>query len=81
MQSGIDFAEMARVQQTDPEMHAYRMAGTNLRFEDVPVGNTSITLLTDVSNGRQRPVVPEPWYLNRGAVAYSMQSMAFLTRP
>jgi len=61
LHGGIDFKEMAQVQQTDPEMHAYRTSVTDLRFEDVPVGNTGLTLLSDVSTGRQRPVVPESW--------------------
>ena len=42
-------------------MQAYRTAITDLKFQDVPVDDSGLTLLCDVSTGRQRPVVPQAW--------------------
>ena len=53
---GIDFRELARAQQQDPEAGAVRTAITNLRLQDVEIGGH--TLLCDVSQGRPRPLVP-----------------------
>ena len=61
LHEGIDFKAMAREQQGDPEMQAYRTAITDLKFQDVPVDDSGLTLLCDVSTGRQRPVVPQAW--------------------
>ncbi len=58
---GLDFEEMARAQQADPEVHAYRTAISGLNLQDVPMGDTSLTLLCDISMGQQRPVVPANW--------------------
>ena len=58
LNEGVDFAAMAQTQHSDPEIHAYRTAVTNLRFEDVAVENSPFILLCDVSTGQQRPVVP-----------------------
>ncbi len=60
--AGIDFRAMAQEQQADPEIHAYRTAVTDLKFEDIPVDDSSgLTLLCDISTGKQRPVVPATW--------------------
>ncbi len=61
VQDGLHFEEMAQAQQADPEIHAYRTAITNLRFQDFPFGSAGNTLLCDTSTGRQRLVVPASW--------------------
>jgi len=62
VQLGLDFAEMARAQQVDPEAHAYRTAITGLIWQDLPVqGHADCTILCDVSTGRPRPLVPASW--------------------
>ena len=61
LHEGVDFQAMAREQQSDPEIHAYRTSITGCQFQDVPVGNAGLTLLCDVSTGKQRPVVPQSW--------------------
>ena len=61
LHEGIDFKAMAREQQDDQEMQIYRTTITSLQFEDVPVDNSGVTLLCDVSTGKQRPVVPQAW--------------------
>ena len=53
---GIDFRELARVQQQDPEAGAVRTTITNLHLQDVEIGG--ITLLCDISQGLPRPWVP-----------------------
>ncbi len=62
LHEGIDYKAMAEDQRTDPEIHAFRTAITGLRFEDVLLEEDSgLTLLCDVSTGRQRPLVPKVW--------------------
>ena len=57
--SGVDYSEMARCQQQDAdETLAYQTAVTCLRWEDIPIGNSNLTLLCDTSTGRVRPLVP-----------------------
>ena len=53
---GIDYQQMARDQQLDPELPAYKTSITGLRFRDVPYAGT--TLCCDVSTGSPRPLVP-----------------------
>ena len=47
--------------QVAPGVQAYRTAITNLRLEDIPIGNSNISLLCNVSTGRPRPIVPISW--------------------
>ena len=61
VQPGLDYQAMASAQADDPDVQAYRMAITSLRFKDVPFANGTSTLLCDVSTGVPRPVVPEAW--------------------
>lgn len=62
VQLGLSFADLARAQQSDPEMAAYRTSITGLTWSDEPVqGHPGLTLLCDVSRGRPRPLVPESW--------------------
>ena len=49
------------VDQVAPEVQAYRTAITNLRLEDIPIGNSNVSLLCEVSTGRPRPIVPISW--------------------
>ena len=58
---GLDYQAMSLVQQSDPNVQAYRTAITSLRLEDVPFSNDSFTLLCNVSTGTPRPVVPKSW--------------------
>ena len=43
------------------EVLAYRTAITNLWLKDIPIGNSNVSLLCDVSTGRHRPIVPISW--------------------
>ena len=43
------------------EVQAYRTAITNLRLEDISIGNSNVSLLCDVSTGRPWPIVPTSW--------------------
>ncbi len=62
LHEGVDFKAMAQDKQADPKTHAYRTAITGLQFQDIPVDNSSgLTLLCNVSTGKQRPVVPGSW--------------------
>ena len=56
---GIDFWELARAQQRDPELPAVRTAATALRWQDVDIGGAR--LLCDVSGWSPRPWVPAPF--------------------
>ena len=56
----LDYTAMAAAQ-TCPVIKAYRTAITNLRFEDIVVGNSKTTLLCDISTGTPRSIVPFPW--------------------
>lgn len=61
LHKGLNFEEMAKAQQVDTEISTYRSSTTCLRLEDIPVGPSGLTLLCDISTGRQRPIVPESW--------------------
>ena len=54
---GIDYNDLARAQQKDPETAAARTMITNLRMQDVVLGG--VALLCDVSGNSPRPWVPE----------------------
>ena len=56
---GVDFRELARAQQRDPELPAVRTAATALRWRDVDLGGTR--LLCDISGRAPRPWVPGPF--------------------
>ena len=56
---GIDFRELAKAQRQDPETRAARTAISGLRLQDVDMGGAM--LLCDVSQGRPRPWVPDPF--------------------
>ena len=45
-----------------PEVQAYLMAITNLRLEDIIVGDSKTTLLCNISTGTPRPIVPLSWH-------------------
>ena len=59
-QINLNYQDMA-ADQVAPEVQAYRTAITNLRLEDIPIGNSNVSLLCDVSTGRPRPIVPISW--------------------
>lgn len=58
---GIDYSAMAKAQQDDEEIKAYRTAITNLTLEDIPFGVGDETILCDTSTGKPRPIVPSSW--------------------
>jgi transposase InsO family protein len=58
---GLDFSAMALAQKDDDDVQAYRTAITGLDIKDVEFGANGNTLLCDVSTGKARPIVPEPW--------------------
>ena len=57
----IDYEQLTRDQAQDTEMDMYWTAISALKFEDVTIGDSTHTLLCDVSIGRPRSVVPEKW--------------------
>lgn len=61
LSTGINYKAMADCQASDYDVQAYRTAITGLVIKDIPFYNDGTTLLCDVSTGRPRPVVPQPW--------------------
>ena len=53
IQPGIDFGALAREQQQDPELEAYKTAITNLRLKLISVDNVNV--MCDISTSRPRP--------------------------
>jgi len=58
LQIGVDYTGMAKAQQADDEIQAYRTAISGMTLEDVVFGSNGETLLCDTSTGQPRPVVP-----------------------
>jgi len=58
---GIDYEELAKCQQSDAGVQAYRTAITGLRLKDIPLAGSPHTILCDVSTVRPRPIVPSSW--------------------
>ena len=56
IQPGIDYGALAREQQQDPELDAYKTAITNLRLKLISVDNVNV--MCDISTSRPRPLVP-----------------------
>ena len=56
--SAVDYERMAQLQREDDEMPAYRTAITGLQLVDLPLLDSTDTLLCDISQGYARPVVP-----------------------
>jgi cleavage and polyadenylation specificity factor subunit 1 len=54
----IDFSAMAAAQSTDCEFQQLKDTSTTLNFVTVPIEGTDLTLICDVSTGKQRPYVP-----------------------
>ena len=61
VQLGIDYQDMAKAQQEDTEVQAYRTATSKLKLEDIPYGTHDTTILCDISTGHARPIVPVSW--------------------
>ncbi len=59
LHNGVDYEAMARLQQEDEETLAYRTSITGLKWENIPVGKSGLTLLCDTSTGKPRPLVPQ----------------------
>ncbi|KAK3895735.1 hypothetical protein Pcinc_000658 [Petrolisthes cinctipes] len=58
VQLGLDYNQLAKEQQQDPETTAVRTAITALQRKDVPLGDSNISILCDMSTGRPRPWIP-----------------------
>ncbi|KAK3881243.1 hypothetical protein Pcinc_014325 [Petrolisthes cinctipes] len=58
VQLGLDYNQLAKEQQQDPETTAVRTAITALQWKDIPLGDSNISILCDVSTGRPRPWIP-----------------------
>ncbi|KAK3893071.1 hypothetical protein Pcinc_003064 [Petrolisthes cinctipes] len=58
VQLGLDYNQLAKEQQQDPETTAVRTAITALQWKDVPLGDSNISILCNVSTGRPRPWIP-----------------------
>ncbi|KAK3874725.1 hypothetical protein Pcinc_020359 [Petrolisthes cinctipes] len=58
VQLGLDYNQLAKEQQQDPETTTVRTAITALQWKDVPLGDSNISILCDVSTGRPRPWIP-----------------------
>jgi len=55
---GLDYNQLAKEQQQDPETSACHTSITSLKWKDVPVDEAGTTILCDISTGRPRPWVP-----------------------
>ena len=55
---GVDYQQLARDQQSDPEVQAYKTAATSLKIQDDPWTDGQFTVLCDTSLGTTRPIVP-----------------------
>jgi len=53
-----DLLQLAQAQRDDSETQALRTTSTGLSLVDVPIPETSSTVLCDISQGQPRPVVP-----------------------
>ena len=71
--AGLDLLSMAKAQQEDVGIQAYRTAITRLVLADLPIPGTNTTLLCDTSTGVARPIVPPAW---RRAVFDSIHGLA-----
>ncbi|KAK3894101.1 hypothetical protein Pcinc_002119 [Petrolisthes cinctipes] len=49
VQLGLDYNHLAKEQQQDPETKAVRTAITALQWKDVPLGDSNISILCDIS--------------------------------
>ena len=56
----LDYTAMAAAE-TCVEVQAIRTAITNLRLEDIVVGDSKTTLLCNISTGTPGPIVPLSW--------------------
>ena len=56
-QSPIDFEALAIAQQRDDQLQHLQTSDTSLPLEQVPILNSTHTLLCDVSQGRPRPLI------------------------
>ena len=54
----LELEEMARVQQDDPDLTKLR-SSSSLILEDIPLPQTNMTIVCDVSKGVPRPYVPK----------------------
>ena len=68
----LDYIAMAADQQ-HPDIQAYRTAISNLRLEDIPIGNSQTKLLCDVSTGTPRLMVPPSW---RSTVFHAIHNLS-----
>ena len=57
----LDLVSMAKAQQEDAGVQAYRTAITGLVLADLLISGTNTTLLCDTSVGTPRPIVPLSW--------------------
>ncbi|KAK3892983.1 hypothetical protein Pcinc_003162 [Petrolisthes cinctipes] len=58
VQLGLDYNQLAKEQQQDPETTAVRAPITALQRKYVPLGDSNISIFCDVSTGRPRPWIP-----------------------
>ena len=59
VQVGLDYNQLAKTQEEDPEIAACRTSITSLTWKDVPMTEKGTTVLCDVSTGRSRPWIPD----------------------
>ncbi|GFS21500.1 Pol polyprotein [Elysia marginata] len=64
---------MAKAQSEDADVKVFRTAITNLQFERIPLHNSPLTLLCDVSTGQPRPIVPKTF---QGQVFEAIHNLA-----
>ena len=57
----LDLIGMAKAQQGESDVQAYRTAISRLVLADLPIPGTSTTLLCDTSTFVARPIVPLVW--------------------
>ena len=69
----INFIDMAKVLETNPQIHALQFSpATSLKVEAIPLHTSEGTILCDASTGTPWPLVPTSW---RSAVFDSLHGL------
>lgn len=57
----LNYEQIARDQESDEEVQAYRTAITGLQISNIPLQGSSKTILCDCSKEQPRPILPRQW--------------------
>ena len=59
--ASIDFTAIAAAQQDDPELAQLRSSSSTIKLEERPLPTSTGTIICDVSTGKSRPYIPQPF--------------------